>query len=163
MSVPIHRLKDLAETCVFTKQSPEPLYCHSLRLRMQDPSPKRIPLLPKLRGDFAEFLNEGSFERLRIFTPSTCVGLRYGHLINCFGSYFLAVWRQSLRPLRRSDSLTHLTQPEGRTTCLNAHIQSCDDLAFCVTPKIKTLIWWCRNILPCFPSSTPFGLDLGAD
>ena len=37
------------------------------------------PLLPKLRGHFAEFLNEGSLARLRIFTPPTCVGLRYGH------------------------------------------------------------------------------------
>ncbi len=39
-------------------------------------------LLPKLRDNFAEFLNEGYFERLRIFSPPTCVGLRYGHLIS---------------------------------------------------------------------------------
>ena len=39
------------------------------------------PLLPKLRGYFAEFLNEGFLARLRILTPSTCVGLRYGHLV----------------------------------------------------------------------------------
>ena len=38
------------------------------------------PLLPKLRGNFAEFLNEGSLARLRILTLPTCVGLRYGHL-----------------------------------------------------------------------------------
>ena len=38
------------------------------------------PLLPKLRGRFAEFLNKGSPVRLRIFFSSTCVGLRYGHL-----------------------------------------------------------------------------------
>ena len=38
-----------------------------------------VPLLPKLRGYFAEFLNEGSLARLRILTPPTCVGLRYGH------------------------------------------------------------------------------------
>ena len=36
-------------------------------------------LLPKLRGNFAEFLSEGSLERLGIFYPPTCVGLRYGH------------------------------------------------------------------------------------
>ena len=35
------------------------------------------PLLPKLRGHFAEFLNEGSHKHLRILTPPTCVGLRY--------------------------------------------------------------------------------------
>ena len=38
------------------------------------------PLLPKLRGQFAEFLNESSHKRLRILTPPTCVGLRYGHI-----------------------------------------------------------------------------------
>ena len=36
-------------------------------------------LLPKLRDDFAEFLNESYFERLRILSVPTCVGLRYGH------------------------------------------------------------------------------------
>ena len=37
------------------------------------------PLLPKLRGHFAEFLNKGSLARLRILSLPTCVGLRYGH------------------------------------------------------------------------------------
>ena len=41
------------------------------------------PLLPKLRGHFAEFLNNGSPVRLRILSSPTCVGLRYGHLYNC--------------------------------------------------------------------------------
>ena len=39
-------------------------------------------LLPKLRDDFAEFLNKGSLERLGILSPPTCVGLRYGHQIS---------------------------------------------------------------------------------
>ena len=39
-------------------------------------------LLPKLRDHFAEFLNEGYLERLRILTPPTCVGLRYGHPVS---------------------------------------------------------------------------------
>ena len=38
-------------------------------------------LLPKLRVNFAEFLNEGYLERLRILSPPTCVGLRYGHFV----------------------------------------------------------------------------------
>ena len=38
------------------------------------------PLLPKLRGNFAEFLNNLSPVGLRILSSSTCVGLRYGHL-----------------------------------------------------------------------------------
>ncbi len=49
---------------------------------MRDVSPIEAPLIPKLRGYFAEFLNEGSLERLRILSSSTCVGLRYGHTIN---------------------------------------------------------------------------------
>ena len=37
-------------------------------------------LLPKLRSNIAEFLNEGFLKRLRILSSPTCVGLRYGHL-----------------------------------------------------------------------------------
>ena len=33
-------------------------------------SPQRAPLLPKLRGQFAEFLNEGSPVRLKVLTPA---------------------------------------------------------------------------------------------
>ena len=37
-----------------------------------------VPLLPKLRGHFAEFLNHSSPERLSILYLTTCVGFRYG-------------------------------------------------------------------------------------
>ena len=40
------------------------------------------PLLPKLRGHFAEFLNHSSPERLSILYLTTCVGLGYGPNIN---------------------------------------------------------------------------------
>ena len=62
---------DLAETCVFAKQSPGPILCGHIAV---------APLFPKLRGQFAEFLNYPSPVGLRIFFLSTCVGLRYGHL-----------------------------------------------------------------------------------
>ena len=42
---------------------------------------RSAPLLPKLRGHFAEFLNESSLAHLRILSSTTCVGLRYGQLI----------------------------------------------------------------------------------
>ena len=61
---------DLAETCVFDKQSPGPILCGLL---------SQAPLIPKLRGQFAEFLNYPSPVGLRILFLSTCVGLRYGH------------------------------------------------------------------------------------
>ena len=58
-----------AETCVFGKQSPGPFYCAHFYVG---------PLLPKLRGQYAEFLNNPSPVGLRILSSSTCVGLRYG-------------------------------------------------------------------------------------
>ena len=60
---------DLAETCVFAKQSPGPILCGSV---------PRAPLLPQLRGQLAEFLNNPSPVGLRILFLPTCVGLRYG-------------------------------------------------------------------------------------
>ena len=63
----------LAETCVFDKQLPGPIHCGLLA---------QAPLIPKLRGQFAEFLNNPSPAGLRILSSSTCVGLRYGRLDN---------------------------------------------------------------------------------
>ena len=60
---------DLAETCVFDKQSPGPILCGHIAV---------ASLLPKLRDQFAEFLNYPSPVGLRILFLSTCVGLRYG-------------------------------------------------------------------------------------
>ena len=39
-------------------------------------------LIPKLRYQFAEFLNQSSLKRLSILYSSTCVGLGYGHYNN---------------------------------------------------------------------------------
>ncbi len=41
--------------------------------------PTEAPLLPKLRGHFAEFLNQSYLDRLRILYVPTCVGLGYEH------------------------------------------------------------------------------------
>jgi hypothetical protein len=64
---------DLAEPCVFSKQSPPPGLC---------PPPMvahgQGPLIPKLRGHFAEFLQHRSLKRLGMLYQSTCVGLGYG-------------------------------------------------------------------------------------
>ena len=40
--------------------------------------PGPVPLLPKLRGQFAEFLQHRSLKRLGMLYQSTCVGLGYG-------------------------------------------------------------------------------------
>ena len=66
-----------ARTCVFNKQSLPSLLCdHHQLSRCQQPV--MVPLLPKLRGHFAEFLNHSSPERLSILYLTTCVGFRYG-------------------------------------------------------------------------------------
>ena len=41
-----------------------------------------VPLSPKLRGYFAEFLHHDYLDRLGILYLSTCVGLGYGRLIS---------------------------------------------------------------------------------
>ena len=70
---------DFAETCVFGKQSLGPFHCGPLGLETVKVShPTGAPLLPKLRGHFAEFLNEGSSDRLSILYSPTCVGLGTG-------------------------------------------------------------------------------------
>ena len=54
----------------------EPILCGLL---------SQAPLLPKLRGHFAEFLGNTSSAGLRILSSSTCVGLRYGRMANNSG------------------------------------------------------------------------------
>src|SRR6185369_5790682 len=62
-----------AEPCVFSKQSLPPLLCHPHLLAQI-----QVPLIPKLRGQFAEFLQHRSLKRLGMLYQSTCVGFGYG-------------------------------------------------------------------------------------
>src|SRR5829696_5248063 len=68
----------LARTCVFAKQSLGPIHCGLV------PRPPRrwlqheAYLLPKLRDQYAEFLDHVSLVHLRLLASPTCVGLRYG-------------------------------------------------------------------------------------
>ena len=57
------------------------------------------PLLPKLRGYFAEFLNQNSLKHLRILSSPTCVGLRYGLLSihRAFSCHLLLLKVKSIR------------------------------------------------------------------
>ena len=55
----------LAETCVFGKQSLEPFHCGPLTPSLtRREKATRAPLLPKVRGQFAEFLDRGSLVHL---------------------------------------------------------------------------------------------------
>ena len=62
-----------AEPCVFDKQSLPPGLCHPPPLAW-----KRVTLLPKLRVQFAEFLQHSSLKRLGILYQTTSVGFGYG-------------------------------------------------------------------------------------
>ena len=57
-----------------------PVFLINSRLGLFSAATLVAPLLPKLRGHFAEFLNKGSPVRLRILSSPTCVGFRYGYL-----------------------------------------------------------------------------------
>ena len=70
--------RGFAGPCVFGKQSLGPLRCGSL---------SRAPLLPRLRGGFAEFLGRGCPARLGILCRPTCVGLRYGRAAACLAAF----------------------------------------------------------------------------
>ena len=94
---------DFAESCVFSKQSPGPLYCNSFaHAAARAAHGNRAPLIPKLRGEFAEFLNEGSHSRLRIFSSPTCVGLRYGYPLFSLEAFLGSMASSALLTLRSS-------------------------------------------------------------
>ena len=54
---------ELAETCVFNKQSPPPILCQSIKRKLYT-----SPLIPKLRSQFAEFLQQGYLKALVFYT-----------------------------------------------------------------------------------------------
>ena len=92
---------DFAEPCVFDKQSPPPGLCPPPLVAQE-----RGPLLPKLRGQFAEFLRYGSLKRLGMLYQSTCVGFGYGRARGLFPG--------TARPPRQSDKPRQL--PRSVTT-----------------------------------------------
>ena len=120
-------------------------------------------LLPKLRCQFAEFLQPSSLKRLRIFISPTCVGLRYGRSrlelsgfswelgIGAFaGQAPLVVTPQLSRadlPTQHAYTFEPGQPTPGAPNLLRPHIAS----------GIGT------GILTCFPSTTHFCLALGAD
>ena len=65
-------------------------------------SPDRAPLLPKLRGHFAEFLNHSYLDRLSILYLTTCVGLGYGPCNNSLEAFL-----GSIGSLNSPQSATH--------------------------------------------------------
>ena len=119
------------------------------------------PLLPKLRGHFAEFLNNASPVGLRILSSPTCVGLRYGYVYNNSGFSW-----QSAHTLPYFCSV-HITSSDCKEDLLSLLLprlyrffHSRLVLSFCV----PTVLLYCgTGISTCYPSTTSFDLALGPD
>ena len=130
----------------------EPILCGQVSL---------APLLPKLRGHFAEFLNNASPAGLRILSSSTCVGLRYGYRINYSGfSWQPAHLLRYLASLRITPSDCRAVFPTRLLPRLHRFSLSRLRLSFCV-PTV--LLYDSTGISTCCPSATSFDLALGPD
>ena len=129
-----------------------PILCGQLSL---------APLLPKLRGHFAEFLNNASPVGLRILSSSTCVGLRYGYPANYSGfSWQPAHVLPYLFSVRVTSSDCRTDLPMRLLPRLHRSFHSRPTLSFCV-PTV--LLQDSTGISTCCPSATPLGLALGPD
>ena len=162
-------MNDFADTCVFNKQSLGPTLCGPLRLPTQWVHLTRAPLLPKLRGHFAEFLLHNSLEHLRLLASPTCVRLRYGHSKHSLTRLFLAVCSTTLygafegsfgigARLLQADLPTRKRLPPciGYSTTRRSLLLP--------RPPLGSNALRCgTGILTRFPSPTPFGLGLGTD
>jgi hypothetical protein len=116
------------------------------------------PLLPKLRGHFAEFLNHSSPDRLSILYLTTCVGLGYGphgHSLEAFlgsmGSlYFASFGYASRLNLVIKHSSTDLPMP--RPTRLHQ-----TPTAGGATLLRHPIVWLLPAQIPRSPTTTPKG------
>ena len=119
------------------------------------------PLLPKLRGHFAEFLDNASSVGLRILSSSTCVGLRYGYPVNNSGFSWqpahTLLYFFSIR-ITSSDCTPDL--PDVLLPRLHRSFHSRLVLSVCV-PTV--LLQDSTGISTCYPSTTSFDLALGPD
>ena len=122
------------------------------------------PLLPKLRGCFAEFLNMVSLAHLGLLDPSTCVGLRYGParsgataaFLGCGTTGFASASRPRL-PLARpplpagGPAVMHRRRLRSRAGLRNVRLTS---IGYALRPRLRTRLTlggrtWPRNPRIC--------------
>ena len=121
----------------------------------------QAPLLPKLRGHFAEFLNNASSVGLRILSSSTCVGLRYGYAQRYSGfSWHMAHVLPYFNSVHVTLSHCMADLPTTLILRLCRFSLSRLTLSTCV-PTV--LITHSTGISTCYPSTTSFDLALGPD
>ena len=123
--------------------------------------PSQAPLLPKLRGHFAEFLDNASPVGLGILSPSTCVGLRYGYGINNSGfSRHMCCMLRYLNSLRVTPWIPAGVFPPALLLRLHRFFLSRLMPSICV-PTV--LLYRSAGISTCCPSATLLSLALGPD
>ena len=121
----------------------------------------QAPLIPKLRGHFAEFLNNTSSVGLRILSSSTCVGLRYGYNIHNSGFS-----RQLAHELRYFCSLhiTSCTSVRDLPLTMLSRLYRLFHFRLSFSTCVPTVLIYCSTgISTCCPSTTLFSLALGPD
>ena len=96
------------------------------------------PLLPKLRGHFAEFLNHSSPDRLGILYLTTCVGLGYGPCMHSLEAFLGSIGSPSSpQTATHHVSATWNTDlPMFRPTRLHQDNHRLAELPSCVTPSL---------------------------
>ena len=124
--------------------------------------PTGAHLLPKLRCQFAEFLNPSSLKRLRILILPTCVGLRYGLRKLKLRRFS---WKRDISSLDLIDLVLRLNVappdlPKGTASTLSPRLPMRGPPNLL---RLSIALTRGAGILTCFPSTTPFGLALGAD
>lgn len=82
---------DLAESCVFIKQSPLPISCHfNINFYKLKKIYIEILLIPKLQSQFAEFLQHNSLKHLSLLNLFTCVSFSTVNIKHNF--FFLKIY-----------------------------------------------------------------------
>ena len=125
-------------------------------------SSREAPLLPKLRGNFAEFLNEGFLDHLGILYLPTCVGFGTGtrKLPRGF-SRGHGFWDFRLYVTVSCLSLMAGFRPAGLHSYPST-TNGWDPLSYPVLPSVERYVRGTGISTRC-PSPTPFGLGLGPD
>ena len=148
-----------ADTCVFAKQSLGTIHCGRSLLPLTGHI-LPAPLIPKLRGHFAEFLLRKSLEPLRLLASPTCVGLRYGQRRPSSAKLFSAVGVG--HPLRglTAPSASALDSPGGfaylgASTALRRNPPPAGDSAPASLLRLVTVRRWYGNVDP-FPITYAF-------
>ena len=121
----------------------------------------QAPLIPKLRGHFAEFLNNASPAGLRILSSSTCVGLRYGYVYHYSGfSWHMAHMLPYFGSVHITSSDCMAVLPSILLPRLHRSFLSRLMLSTCVPTFLS---YRSTRISTCCPSATSFDLALGPD